>query len=189
MYDMRPRDINRLMFKRASKALKQIIVDKGVECIDEETVRACLFNALSELRDYFPKKECENRTDLVVYKKKNNLLYLLYELKTYFKAAEYICYDESNILKDLYKLATRRSESSAYFILVCSKEQLRLSKEKDCRKDELQFIYEECNQGTIHTIIYADVSISIVTKRIYSNDLFYIYTWEVKKASNEKKSC
>lgn len=127
-------------------------------------------------------QECFGRSDMAIQEKDKNNPLILYELKTYFKPNELPHLNIGAIMKDVYKLYTRKSNAKAYFIIVCRRNLVNTCpdfiKETGTNSVGLNKKY------TVRAILY---DVTITAKHREVNNDFVILSWEVEKKPIPKK--
>lgn len=185
--------IHKDMLEDAVPLIQELCKKQGNN-ISEDNIRDQFHKAF----DKHPHRNLEyaqerfNKTDMVIQKKdKTTDKYspvILYELKTYFKPHEILCNNIGEIQHDINKLYERASESKAYFILVCRKNQI-----DNCPDTEdFRFIKETglVNNGLNkkYKIKYVFNEITIAVKHRELNDDFVILSWQVEKKPTTKNN-
>lgn len=181
------KQIHKDMLKDAVPMIQGFRKKQG-DCISENDIRE-QFHAAFKKHNHSNleyAQECFNKTDMVILEKDKktgkNIPVILYELKTYFKENEIPHLDIGRMMKDVYKLYTRKSDAKAYFVLVCKRNLINACPE---------FIKETGTNSvglnkkyTVRAILH---NVTIIAKHRELNDDFVILSWEVEKKPTPKK--
>lgn len=186
--------VHRDMLKDAVPMIQALRKEKG-DYISEDDIRNQFYEAFEKHphRNLEYAQECFGKTDMAIQEKDKNTgkcsPIMLYELKTYFKDNE-IFYQTTafrEITHDIDKLYKRKSDSKAYFILVCKKSLI-----DNCPDtEEFKFIKEtgldKNGLNTRYTVKGYFDEITIAVKHKELNDDFVILSWQVEKKPTPKK--
>lgn len=179
--------VHRNMLKDAVPLIQELRKKQGNN-ISEDDIREQFHKAFDKHKhinlEYA--QECNGRKDMAIQEKDKktgkNIPVLLYELKTYFKPHEIPHLDIGEMMEDVYKLYTRKSNAKAYFIMVCKRNLVNTCpdfiKETGTNSVGLNKKY------TVKALLY---DVTITAKHREVNNDFVILSWEVEKKPIPKK--
>lgn len=166
--------------KLTSTAVLELQIEKGNNISEKDIQERIISIYNSEHhRTYLLKKECYNKTDIVIYRKKQNEenIHSIYELKTYFKDFEEIGMDK--IRQDFVKLYNRRQINSnikAYFLMISTYEHLEYYSKHNNGKNAIDPLYKNKKASTLNT---RNKNITFIPRKEYEGEQFRISIWEI----------